>query len=165
MNNVIIPAMLKKEISFIRLSSKNCSHYEIYAQYEDSNYASGTRTELLDTVENPTKPNPVLTRIPLEPVVHPTWELPKDIYMDADHKFYIYQNDILINPMCFKYNRITRLVTMDEKMNSYSLNDKMEIQYYRDIIELSYVLEHDCTIKIKPIFKQTATFGDHNIII
>ena len=165
MANIILPAFLKKNITFIRLSSKNCTGYEIYGHFKDDSYASGIRTELLDTVDNPKEPNPVLHKIDLPKNSHPTWELPRDAFMDRDHKFYLYQNGFIISPLCYYYNKLSRLFTLDIMMKPYSIEDEMELEYYQDLVELSYTLEEDCQIKIKPIFKQTATFGDHNIII
>ena len=61
----IIPVALEKTISFRRLKAKNVLGYEVYATYKDNNYASGIRNELLDTIENPEYPNPILTEIEL----------------------------------------------------------------------------------------------------
>lgn len=165
MADVIIPALLKKNISFIRLSSKNCAGYEIYGHFVDDSYDSGIRTELLEYIENPSVPNPVTRKITLPNNEYPTWELPKDMYTDRDHQFYLYQNTFIVSSMYYAYNRVTKMITLDTVLKPYEITDVMELEYYRDIIERSYTLENNCTIKIKPVFKQTATFGDHNVII
>ena len=67
----IIPAILKKRITFRRLPLRNCEAYEIYGNFKDSKYASGIRTELIERLENPDIPSPVKTSIKLEKVKHP----------------------------------------------------------------------------------------------
>lgn len=165
MSDYIVPTLIKKKISFLKLSKKFCSDYEVYAIYKDNDYASGTRTELIDKFENPDEDNPVLITKTLDKVVEPTWKLPEDAYLNQDHQFYLYQNDFIINKMFYSYNRITRLITLDTTIREYSTNDDMTIKYYRNIITKEYNFEENCDIKIVPIFKDSSVFGNHNIII
>lgn len=160
-----VPAILKKKISFLRLSKKNCSAYQIYALYHDDKYASGIRKELLEEFENPSLPNPVIKSIQLEHKEEPTWELPKDIYMDRDHPLRLYQNGFIVSSMYYSINRVTRLLSVDTIVREYSNTDEMVLEYYRDVIIKEYVLEEDCDIQIIPIFKDTSVLGDHNIIM
>lgn len=161
----VVPALLKKTITFRRLPSKNVLAYEVYATYKDNNYASGVRTDLLDVIENPIVPNPVVKRITLPYNDNATWQLPYDAYLDRDHQFRLYLNDCIVSSMCYKYNRITKLVTFDTVMKLYTVNDIMEMEYYLDIITKDYMLENDCEISIKPVFTDTYTYGNHNVII
>ena len=161
----IFPALLKKTITFRRLTSKNVLSYQIYANYKDDTYASGIRTELLDTIENPIVPNPIIKRINLEYNDNATWELPYDAYLDRDHQFRLYMNGFIISSMCYKFNRLSKLITLDTVMKNYTVNDKMEMEYYQDIITKDYMLEEDCEIFVKPIFTDSYTYGYHNVII
>lgn len=161
----VIPALLKKTIRFKRLITKNVIAYEVYATYKDNTYESGIRTELLDTIENPKEPNPVIKRIELNYNTNATWELPRDAYMDRDHQFRLYMNDFIVSSMCYKFNRITKLITLDTILKQYTINDKMEMEYYQDIITKDYMLEEDCEISIKPIFAESYTYGYHNVIV
>ena len=161
----IIPALLKKTISFRRLKARNVIAYEIYATYKDETYTSGIRTELLDTIVNPTVPNPVIKRIELQYNDNATWELPYDAYLDRDHQFRLYMNDFILSTMTYKYNRLSKLITLDTVLKKYTMNDKMEMEYYQDIITKDYMLEENCEISVKPIFTDSYAYGYHNVII
>lgn len=161
----IIPALLNKTITFRRLTAKNVLAYEIYATYKDDSYTSGVRTELLDTIENPKIPNPVLKRIELKYNDNATWSLPYDAYLDRDHQFRLYLNDFIISSLCYKFNRLSKLITLDTMMKKYTPSDKIEMEYYQDIITKSYMLEQDCEISVKPIFTDSYTYGYHNVIM
>lgn len=161
----IIPTMIKKKISFLKLSDRFCSSYKIYAVFKDDEYASGTRTELVDEFENPKEDTPVLITKELDKVQEPTWKLPEDAYLDQDHPFYLYQNDFIINTIFYSYNRVTRLITLDTTLKPYSINDDMKIKYYKNIITREYSFEEDCDINIVPIFTDSSVFGNHNIIL
>lgn len=161
----IIPALLKKTIIFKRLKAKNVISYEIYGQFKDSNYTSGIRTELLETVKNPNTPDTYIKRITLPYNENATWSLPDDAYLDRDHQFRLYLNDFILSSMCYKYNRLSKLITLDKVMKEYTVNDKIEMEYYQDLITRSYMLEQDCEISVKPIFTESYSYGNHNIII
>lgn len=161
----IIPALLKKNITFRRLPNKACLRYEIYGSFVDNTYASGIRTELLEVFDNPVEPSPEIKRITLEQVEDPTWVLPDEAYLDRDHRFRLFQNGFVIPSMAYTFNRITRKITLDNTMKKYNCNDVMELEYYRDIITRSYALLENCTITVKPIFSQSYAYGDHNVII
>lgn len=163
--NFIIPALLKKRISFRRLTAKNVLAYEVYATYKDDRYESGVRTELLDTIENPVIPNPIIKRIELKYNDDATWQLPHDAYLDRDHQFRLYLNEFILSSMCYKFNRVNKLITLDTVMKNYTVNDKIEMEYYQDIITKEYMLEQDCEIQIKPIFTESYSYGNHNVII
>ena len=68
-----IPALLKKTITFRRLTAKNVIAYEIYAEFPDSNYNSGIRIKLLERFDNPVEPNPCIKRIILDYNEDATW--------------------------------------------------------------------------------------------
>ena len=160
-----IPAEMKKKITFNRLTSKNVLRYEIYANFKDNSNESGIRTELLDTIENPENPSLYIHKVLLEPNINATWERPHDAYFDRDHQFRIYVNDVILSPMCYKFNRRSNLITLDVIMKEYHITDKVELEYYRDLIVKEYLVEDDCTIKVKPIFSALHSYGDHNVII
>ena len=162
--NYIIPALLKKTITFRRLSSKNVLRYEIYATYKDDEYGSSIKTELLDTIENPIIPNPITKKILLEYNNNFTWKLPDDAYLDKDHQFRLYINDNLLITLKYRFNRITKLITIDNSVR-YTPDDKMELEYYQDIITKDYSLENDCRITVNPVFKDNYTYGFHNVIM
>lgn len=161
----IVPALLKKNITFRRLPNKACLRYEIYGNFPDSEYASGIRTELLEILENPVEPSPCIKRVSLEQVEAPTWELPEEAYLDRDHRFRLFQDGFVVPSMAYSFNKITRKITLDNTMRHYDVSNIMELEYYRDIITRSYTLEENCTITVKPIFSQNYAYGDHNVII
>ena len=160
----IIPAFLKKTINFRRLTSKNVLAYEVYATFKDDTYTSGIKTELLDTIENPIIPNPITKRIELSYNDNATWELPYDAYLDRDHQFRLYLNDFILSSMCYNYNRLSKLITLDTVMKEYTDSDKLELEYYQDIITKEYMLDKDCEITVKPVFTDSYTYGYHNVI-
>lgn len=161
----LLPGLLKKTITFHRLAAKNVLRYEIWASYQDKNYASGIRTELLDTIENPNTPETYIKRIELEYNSNATWRLPFDAYLDRDHQFRLYLNGFILSSMAYAFNRVTKLITLDTVMKHYDINSKLEMEYYQDLIRKDYMLEEDCTIKVKPIFTDSYTYGFHNVII
>ena len=67
--------------------------------------------------------------------------------------------------MTYKYNRLSKLITLDTVMKKYTVNDKIEMEYYQDIISKDYMLEENCEISVKPIFTDSYTYGYHNIIV
>lgn len=159
------PGYMTKTITFRRLSSKNVLSYEIYATYHDTSYTSGIRRELLDTIINPNQPSPFLKRIELKHNIDATWKLPDDAYLDRDHKFRLYMDNIIVTPMAIAFNRLTKLITLDTVMLTYDPDSKMEMEYYQDLISKSYFLSEDCQISVKPVFTDSYQFGFHNIII
>lgn len=161
----IIPGLLKKSISFRRLPNKAVKKYKIYALYKDDSYASGIRTELLETIDNPYVPQPYVKRITLPYNENATWKLPRDAYLDVGHKFRLYLDDIMVGTMSYKFNRITRMVTLDTVIETYDVNSKIEMEYYQDLIKKDYMLEEDCDIRIEPVFAESSSYGFHNVII
>lgn len=161
----IVPGLLKKSISFRRLPNKAVLRYKIYALYKDNSYASGIRTELLDTIENPQVPQPYVKRIELEYNQNATWKLPRDAFLDIDHKFRLYLDEIMVGSMSYKFNRITKMITLDTVIETYDVNSKLEMEYYQDLIKKDYMLEEDCDIKIEPVFTESSSYGFHNVII
>lgn len=165
MQNYIIPTQLKKIITFRRLPIKAVSKYLVYATFKDDAYTSGLKTELIDTIINPSEPSPVLKRIELEYNINATWSLPADAYLDRDHQFRLYLNNFVQSNMYYRFNRLSKLITFDTAIKSYTVNDKMELEYYQDMICKGYMLNDDCTIEILPIFNNSYNYGFHNIII
>ena len=162
MSQYIIPAILEKTITFRRLSSKNVVAYEVYATY---NNQQNLRTELLDTIPNPSYPSPVLTEIELPYNENATWQLPHDAFLDRDHQFRLYLNGFILSNMCYNYNRIQKLISLDIVMKKYEIGDKLVLKYYKDIITKKYAVTDDCKITIKPIFRDGYEYGFHNVII
>lgn len=165
MSNYDFTALLKKKITFQRLSAKNVLRYEIYATYKDESYDSGKRTELLDIIENPKYPNPIIKKIELGYDEDATWELPHDAYLDRDHQFRLYLNDFILTHLCYSYNKITKKFSLDTVMKKYSFGDKVELEYYQDLIIKEYMVEENCQISVKPIFTDSYAYGFHNVII
>lgn len=165
MSEYIIPNLIKKTITFRRLSNKNVLEYKIYGTFKDDTYSNGIRCDLLDTIKNPSLPSPCMIRIKLPYNDNATWKLPEDAYLDRDYQFRLYLDGFILSSMAYAYNRVTKLITLDTVMKEYNVNSKLEMEYYRDVITKSYVLENDCQITVKPIFAETYSFGTHNIII
>ncbi len=165
MNEFVLPSLLKKTITFKRLNNKNVYGYEIYGLFKDDNYASGIREELLDSFENLSEPNTSLTDIILEFNQKYTWQLPEDIYIDRDHKFKIYINNAIVSTLYYQYNKYNKMLTIDKNLKTINAGDTIKLQYFKDTITKTYMLEQDCQIKVKPIFRQTYSYGTHNIII
>lgn len=161
----LIPALLTKTITFKRLNNKHVQGYEVYGLFPDDNYSSGIREELIDAFDNPSEPNVERTSIDLEYNDNYTWELPKDLYIDRDHKFKVYINDAVLNILYYQYNKYNRFITIDKNLKPLDSNDKIRVEYFRDMITRTYPLESNCQIRIKPIFADTYTYGNHNVII
>ena len=162
----ILPSMVSKTISFKRMNSKHVKEYEIYGLFKDDTYASGIRRDLLDRIDNPNEPNTQLTEIPLEYNQSATWELPEDIYLDREHKFKLFVNNAIVSSLFFQYNKYNRLLTIDKNLKPIQSTDIITLQYFRDRIVREYRnLEENCKIEIVPIYADTYTYGNHNVII
>ena len=161
----LLPALLTKTITFRRMNNKHVKGYKIYALFPDNNYSSGIREDLLDEFDNPSEPNVQRTRIKLEYNNNQTWELPNDIYIDRDHKFRLFINNIITSPLYYQYNKYNKLLTINHNLKPLKSDDIIELEYFKDFITKSYALEQNCTIKVQPIFADTYTYGNHNIII
>ena len=71
------PCIIKEDNYIPQVNSPQCiSLRRAYATYKDDTYTSAVRTELLDTIENPVMPNPVIKRIELLYNDNATWETP-----------------------------------------------------------------------------------------
>lgn len=161
----IVPAMLEKTISFKRLNNRHVRGYKIYGLFKDNNYSSGIRRMLLDNFENPSEPNVDRTSVELKYNQNATWELPGDIFIDRDHKFKLFMNDSILTSLYYQYNKYTRLLTIDTNLKPININDRFRLEYYRDRIKRTYTLEDNCKIEVVPVYADTYTYGNHNIII
>ena len=63
---------------------------------------------VIDAFDNPSEPNVERTSIDLEYNDNYTWELPKDLYTDRDHKFKVYINDAVLNTLYYQYNKYSK---------------------------------------------------------
>ena len=165
MAEYVIPSIIRKNITFRRLSNKACSKYRIYAVFKDNTSDSGTRTELIDEFDNPSEPSIYTRRIPLSHEKEPTWTLPFDAFYDRNHHFRLFINNHAISSVYYNYNRKNRLFTLDEQLIDYDVSYNVELEYFVDVIKKSYTFEKECNIIVKPIFSQEYMYGDHNIIV
>ena len=165
MSQYLLPSLLTKTITFKRMNNKHVKGYEIYGLFQDEKYSSGIREELIDSFDNPSTPNVQRTRITLEYNDNQTWELPRDMYIDKDYKFRVYVNNVIMSPLYYQFNKYNRLLTINHNLKPLNANDVIELEYYKDLITKTYSLEYNCSIKIKPIFADTYTYGNHNVII
>ena len=157
--------LLNKKITFKRMDQRKVSSYQVYALYPDNTYSSGIREELLDTINNTQSPNCDLTSIEYKYNINYTWKLPYDLYTDQDHKFKIYINGKILSSLYYQFNKYNNLLTIDQNLKVLEETDIIRIDYYRDMISKSYILENDCTIKVIPVFNEDYVFGNHNIIL
>ena len=138
-----IPALLKKTITFQRLPAKNVIAYEIYAKIPDSNYDSGIRNELLEVFDNPLEPEPRVKRIELGYNKDATWKLPNDAFLDRDHQFRLYINDVIVSSLCYNYNRINSRNLFNyefDKVIKCCVNVKRVITLYSAYNKTSFIL-------------------------
>jgi hypothetical protein len=161
----IIPSSIKKTIKFPRLSSKNVIAYEIYTKTVDVTYESGIRTDLIDTISNPNIPSPVVTERKFDYSENGTWYLPKDIYMDRDHKIRVFVDDIQISSLYYTINKMAGLFTINKNAITINPDSIVKIEYYKDIIEKSYMVEQECEVIVKPKMIESYHYGKHNIIL
>lgn len=160
-----LPIQIKKSISFPRLSSKNVLEYEIYAKFKDDTYTSGIRTELLDTITNPSVPSPNEKEMVCEYSKNSTYPLPKNIYIDKDHKVRVFVDDVLISSLWYTVNFYAKIFTVNTNKIEIHTDTKVSIRYYEDIITKDYFLDENCELFVKPIFNESYHYGDHNIIL
>lgn len=161
----LIPTLLKKTIKFKRLNNKHVKQYQVFGLFKDNGYTDGIRRELLDTIDNPSVPNVESSSKILEYNQDVTWVLPEDLFTDSAHKFSVFLNDAILSPLNYKYNKYTRKLTIDTNLQPVTSNDKIRLDYYRDMITKTYVLEENCKIKVQPVFTDDYTYGNHNIIL
>lgn len=160
-----ITALIKKTISFKRLKSKNIKSYKVYAKTIDSTYASGIKTELIEEIENPVIPSPVITKVKMPYSPNSTWQLPGDLYMDKDHPIRVMVDDAPISSLHYTINKLSSLITINKNIIPIDINTVVEIEYFQDIITRSYMVEKDCQIMIEPVFQDTYNYGKHNLVL
>ncbi len=165
----LIDLDLRKTITFKRLPLKHVSGYKIYGEFKDSNYTSGVRRELIETIDNPPVPNVKEKTIDLPYNQDATWKLPDDAYLDRDHSFYMRltngQLTEQLGSMYLAFNRITKLITLDTVAKDYNESSKVQLTYFQDLIARTYICNADCKILVVPIFVDSYTYGSHNVII
>ena len=154
-----------KKVTFTRMPSNTVSGYKVFAKYYDDNYSSGFRKELIDEISNDPPMNPPLKKITLDYIPSATWELPKDAFLDTDHWFRLYFNELILSQMHYNYNRVLRWFSLNTTTKKYTSNDKIELEYYQDVIVRRYLVNDDCLIKIEPVYSDSFLVGTHNVII
>ena len=160
-----LPALFSKKITFKRITSRHVKGYKIYGLFKDSTAVSGIRKEELDFIDNPDKPDSEKNTVTLEYNDNATWELPKDMYSDRDHKFKLFINDCIVNPLYYQYNKYNRLLTIDTNLKPINLNDEIKLEYFMDVITRKYSAAENFEVEVVPVFNDTYTLGMHNVII
>lgn len=160
-----IPAQLMKKIKFVRLPTNVCSGYNVYGVFKDPGYASGVRKELLDEIVNPGVPSVEIVTILLKSTGDPTWTLPEEAFLDREHPFRLKVNNTYLSSMYYSYNKVNRLISIDTELVAWNYGDKVELEYYRDVINTRYFVPEDCEIIVQPIFISSASIGEHNVIL
>lgn len=160
-----VPAELIKKIKFVRLPTNICSGYNVYGIFQDPGYSSGIRRDLLDRIENPGTPSVEIVSIVLKSTGEPTWTLPEEAFLGREHPFRLKMNNAYLSSMYYSYNKVNRLISVDTELIKWNYGDKMELEYYRDVINARYTVSADCEIIVQPIFISSASVGDHNVIL
>lgn len=148
----------KNTISFKRLNTSSCTHYEIYATYKDD---ENNIEFLLDTIENPKMQNPFRKSKMLDYKESMLWEMEEEIMAKTSIDVNVYINEIKLTTMQYTFNPKNRILNIHIKAKS---NDVIKIEYNVD--RLSYVHNSDmeCTYRIAPIFKGGYRLGEHSLL-
>ena len=155
--------LIKRTITFLRMDYSRVKGYRILSA--DPSGVIQSETKLLEEIDNPVVPDTNIKKIKLDYNDKITWKLPEDIYMDQDHRFSIFINGFILPPINYSHNRITNLITINEKIQPVEPTDEIFLEYYRNVISRSYLLEDDIKIIVKPIYRDSVQYGGHNMIV
>lgn len=155
--------LLKRTVTFVKMDYSRVKGYQVLTT--DPSGTIQSETKLLEEIENPIIPDTDIKKIKLEYNDKLTWKLPEDIFMDIDHKFNLYINGFIVSPIYYNHNRNTNLVTINTKIQPVDPSDEIILEYYRNVISRTYLLEDDLKIIIKPIYRKHVQYGGHNVIV
>lgn len=148
----------KNTISFKRVNTSSCTHYEIYATCKGS---EKNVEFLLDTVENPKMQSPFRKSKVLDYNEAMIWEMNEEIIAKTSIDVNVYINELKLTTIQYTFNPKNRILNIHIKANP---NDNIKIEYNVD--RLSYVHNSDieCTYRIVPIFKDGYRLGEHSLL-
>lgn len=148
--------MLAKEntITFRRVSSRACTHYEIYGQLGDD-------LILIDTIANPKTPNLISENECLEYNDRKYWEINEVVIAESSSDVTVLVNGVRLNTLQY---------TFSPKLNVLNIhidicqNDRITIEYNVDKIQFKHSTDKDYKYRVVPVFNNTFMVGNHNFL-
>lgn len=156
-----LPVVKQNLLTFKRLKSLNVTGYKIVVKETLEDGSINKR--LLETIPNPTVPQYVLHRYPLEYRRSQYWDLPEDVCYDSDHKVEVFINGVQLDGMHRTYSeRLRRVSIMLE--SPLKTSDLVEVTYYQDEITYTHTTPYRSEYFIEPVITYAYNVGNHNVL-
>lgn len=148
----------KNTITFKRVNTTSCTHYEIYATYKDD---LNNIEFLLDTVKNPKIQSPFLKSKILDYNERMIWEIEEEVIAKTSIDVNVYINEIRLNTIQYTFNPKNKILNIHTKANP---NDVIKFEYNVDRISYSHNSDIPCDYRIVPIFDNGYRLGEHSLL-
>ena len=149
-------------ILFPRMLAQNIIGYEVKVQEEvrDGVFAKYS----LPIVENPTSPNPILHKEVFPYRNDGVYQLPTETYYSPDHYIKVYINGVLTPSLYITFNDNTKILRINLSKVPVDINDKVELEYYKDEIEVRHTAINKCLYHVEPVLDKRYMTGKHSLL-
>lgn len=142
-------------ITFKRIDTKACTHYQIYARGEN------IPEYLLDTIENPKTPSPYNRIKFLEYNKNKIWEFDEKVMAKTSSDVAVYVNNIRLNTGQYTFS--SSLSTLNIHIN-LKPKDSIKVEYKVDRLEYVHNTNKKHEYRVVPIFRNDYRLGDHSYL-
>ena len=148
--------ILAKEntITFKRVSSRACTHYEVYGQL-------GDELVLIDTIINPKTPNLISEEKSLKYNDRKYWEINELVVAESSSDVVVFVNGVRLNTLQYTFSPKLNVLNIHIDMCQ---NDTITIEYNVDKIQYKHSTDKEYKYRIVPIFDKTFVIGNHNFL-
>lgn len=167
MDNLTADRVLKPNIAienvirFPRMLAQNVIGYKVRVQEEvrDGVFAKYE----LQQLDNPVTPNPILHKERFEFRSDGVYQLPNETYYSPDYTIKLYINGVQINSLYITFNDHSKLLKINLSKVTINKTDNIELEYYRDEIEVKHSAINKCVYYVEPILDRSYSVGVHSI--
>lgn len=148
----------KNTISFKRINTSSCTHYEIYATHKDG---EDNIEFLLDTIKNPKMQSPFRKSKMLDYNDKMIWEMDEEVIAKTSIDLNVYINNLKLSAIQYTFNPKSRILNIHIKASS---SDVIKIEYDVDRISYTHNSDSPCEYRIVPIFENGYRLGEHSLL-
>lgn len=167
MENLAADRVLKPNITieniirFPRMLAQNVIGYKVNVQEEvrDGVFAKYE----LPTIDNTVTPNPIIHKEHFDFRSDGVYQLPNETYYSPDYTIKLYINGVQINSLYITFNDHSKILKINLSKVPININDKVELEYYRDEIEVKHSAVNKCVYYVEPILDRSYSVGVHSI--
>lgn len=142
-------------ITFKRVDTKHCTHYEIYAK------SNGVEEYLLDKVDNPKTQSPYRRVKYLDYQKSKIWEFDEEVIAKTSSDIVVYVNNVRLNSGQYTFSSSLRTLNIHVNIKH---KDSIRVEYNVDRLEYIHNTSTKCEYRVVPIFDSNYTLGDHSYL-